>query len=285
MINATLVLEGGALRGIYTAGVLDVLLQNYIEIKNVAGVSAGALNAMNYISKQEGRSARINLEYCRDPQYIGVKAYRRSKGIIGFDYLFDEISHEQIPFDHEKFKQSKQNFYAFATNCLNGETEIFEKSDGRNIFKAVQASSSMPMASAMVKIDGIPYLDGAISTSIPIEWALQQKEEKIIVVLTRDANYRKKILSSKMKRIYHIVYRKYPQLLEKLETMPERYNQIKEEIGKLEQERKIFVIKPRKEVTVSRLEKNVDKLRNLYQEGIEDMSEKISELKEYLKIK
>lgn len=284
MIKAALVLEGGALRGMYTSGVLDTFLKNNMEFECVAGVSAGALNAMSYISKQPGRSAKINLEYCDDPRYIGRKAFIKNKGIIGYDYLFGDISENKVPFDYKSFQNTNQRFIIVTTNCEKAETEYLEKSNCNDLFKAAQASSSMPLASAMVEINNNHYLDGAVTTSIPVKWALEQGYEKVVVVLTRDKTYRKPMLSNKMKKLYKLAYHKYPKLIEKLNTMPERYNKLQDEIIDLEKEGKIFIIRPEKEVTVSRLEKDKEKLENLYKEGIAEAEKNLDALKEYLEI-
>lgn len=284
MIKAALILEGGALRGMYTSGVLDTFLKNNMEFECVAGVSAGALNAMNYISKQPGRSAKINLEYCDDPRYIGRKAFIKNKGIIGYDYLFGDISENKVPFDYKSFENTDQRFIIVTTNCEKAETEYLEKSNCNDLFKAAQASSSMPLASAMVEINNNHYLDGAVTTSIPVKWALEQGYEKVVVVLTRDKTYRKPILSNKMKKLYKLAYHKYPKLIEKLNTMPERYNKLQDELIELEKEGKIFIIRPEKEVTVSRLEKDKEKLENLYKEGIAEAEKNLDTLKEYLEI-
>ncbi len=284
MIKAALVLEGGALRGMYTSGVLDTFLKNNMEFECVAGVSAGALNAMSYISKQPGRSAKINLEYCDDPRYIGRKAFIKNKGIIGYDYLFGDISEDKVPFDFKSFENTNQRFVIVTTNCEKAETEYLEKSNCNDLFKAAQASSSMPLASAMVEINNNHYLDGAVTTSIPVKWALEQGYEKVVVVLTRDKTYRKPMITNKMKKLYKLAYHKYPELIEKLNTMPERYNKLQEELLELEKEGKIFIIRPEKEVTVSRLEKDKTKLENLYKEGISEAEKNLEALKEYLKI-
>ena len=284
MIKAALVLEGGALRGMYTSGVLDTFLKNNMEFECVAGVSAGALNAMSYISKQPGRSAKINLEYCDDPRYIGRKAFIKNKGIIGYDYLFGDISENKVPFDYKSFENTNQRFIIVTTNCEKAETEYLEKSNCNDLFKAAQASSSMPLASAMVEINNNHYLDGAVTTSIPVKWALEQGYEKVVVVLTRDKTYRKPMLSNKMKKLYKLAYHKYPKLIEKLNTMPERYNKLQDEIIDLEKQGKIFIIRPEKEVTVSRLEKDKEKLENLYKEGIAETEKNLDALKEYLEI-
>ena len=147
MQDLSLILEGGAMRSLYTSGVLDVLLKYKIEANYVLGVSAGALTGMNYISKQQGRSAKINLENCNNSRYIGMKALRKEGGLIGYNYLFGDISKKEYPFDYETFKFSEQKFIPVITNCEKGITEYIEKSDckGEEIFKVVQASSSMPL--------------------------------------------------------------------------------------------------------------------------------------------
>ena len=281
MNDLTLVLEGGALRSLYTSGVLDVLMKYKIEANYVLGVSAGALTGMNYISKQQGRSAKINIENCDNPRYIGMKALRKEGGLIGYNYLFGEISKKDYPFDYETFKFSEQKFIPVITNCEKGTTEYVEKKDaGEAIFKVVQASSSMPLCSKMVKIGNNHYLDGAVSMAIPVDWAIDQGHKNILVVLTRDRNYRKPEVSNTMKRVYKRVYHKYPKLVEKLCTMPERYNNLKVHINELEKQGRIMVVAPKVPVTVSRLEKDKEKLEKLYEDGKRDMEEKIEMLLE-----
>lgn len=279
MQDITLILEGGALRSLYTSGVLDVLMKYNIEANCVMGVSAGALTGMNYISKQPKRTAKINIENCDNSNYIGLKALRKERGLIGYGYLFNDISKEKYPFDFETFKNSNQKFISVVTNCEEGKTEYVEKQDCKDdIFKVVQASSSMPLCSKMVKIGSNHYLDGAVTMPIPIDYALKNKYNNIVVVLTRDRNYRKPEISKRMKSLYKHVYGKYPKLVEKLCTMPERYNKIKEEINELEREGKIIVIAPSKPVNVSRLEKDKEKLKALYEEGSRDMEENINKI-------
>ena len=277
MQDLTLVLEGGALRSLYTSGVLDVLMKYKIEANYVLGVSAGALTGMNYISKQQERSAKINIENCDNPRYIGMKALRKEGGIIGYNYLFDDLSKKVYPFDYETFKFSEQKFIPVITNCEKGITEYVEKNDCKDdIFKVVQASSSMPLCSKMVKIGNAHYLDGAVTMPIPVDWALEQGHKNILVVLTRDRGYRKPEISNTMKKVYKRVYHKYPNLVEKLCTMSERYNNLKVHINELEKQGKIMVIAPKVPVTVSRLEKDREKLKKLYEDGKRDMEERIN---------
>ena len=283
MQELTLILEGGALRSVYTSGVLDVLMKYKIEANYILGVSAGALTGMNYVSKQPKRSAEINIEYCDNPRYIGMKALRKEKGFIGYDYLFNEISKKENPFDFETFKMSEQKFISVISNCEKGITEYVEKNDCKDdIFKVVQASSSMPLFSKTVKIGNNHYFDGAVTMPIPVDWALERGHKNILVVLTRDREYRKPEVSNAMKRVYKRVYRKYPKLVEKLCTMPERYNNIKVHINDLEKQGRIMVIAPKTPVTVSRLEKDKEKLKKLYEDGKNDMEEKINLLEKLI---
>lgn len=283
MQELTLILEGGALRSLYTSGVLDVLMKYNIEANCVLGVSAGALTGMNYIAKQVGRTAKINIDNCDNPKYIGMKALRKEGGLIGYDYLFNDLSKKEYPFDYESFKFSNQKFISVITNCEKGITEYVEKDDCRDdIFKVVQASSSMPLCSKMVKIGNNHYLDGAVTMPIPVDWAVEKEHKNILVVLTRDRDYRKPEISSTMKKVYKRIYHKYPNLIEKLCTMPERYNNLKIHINKLEKEGRIMVIAPKEPVTVSRLEKDKEKLKKLYEIGKKDMEGNIQLLEDFI---
>lgn len=283
MKKSVLVLEGGAMRSLYTSGVLDVFMNNNIDIDCVVGVSAGALVGSNYISNQKGRTANININYCRDSKYIGIGALKNNKGLVGFDYLFGEISRDKIPFDEETFYKSKKRFVIGATNCITGKTEYFEK-DEDELSKLLQASASMPLISRIVDIKGKPYLDGAIDCNIPIEWAINQGYEKIIVVLTRNKEYRKEPISAKMKQIYHFSYKQYPKLLQSIYDRPNKYNDLYKKIEHLEKDNKIIVFQPKDAVNISRLEKDQDKLRDLYEKGIDDAQRRLEELKRYLEI-
>lgn len=280
MEKSVLVLEGGAMRSLYTSGVLDVFMNNNIDIDCTVGVSAGALVGSNYVSNQKGRTANININYCKDSKYIGVGAIKNNKGLIGFDYLFGEIAKDN-PFDEKEFFSTKKRFVTGVTNCITGKTEYFDK-DLKNTYKLLQASSSMPLVSKIVEINGKPYLDGAIDCNVPIDWALDQGYEKIVVVLTRNKEYRKQPLSNKMKKMYNFVYKKYPNLLKTMYDRPNKYNETYDEIEKLERENRIFVFRPKNNVDISRLERDQDKLRDLYEEGIDEAEKKLENLKKYL---
>ena len=281
MKKSVLVLEGGAMRSLFTSGVLDVLMDNNIDIDCTVGVSAGALVGSNYISNQKGRTAKININYCNDNKYIGVGAIKNNKGLVGFDYLFGGEIAKYNPFDEKEFLNSKKRFVTGITNCITGKTEYYDKSP-ENTYKLLQASSSMPLVSKVVEINGKPYLDGAIDCNVPIDWALEQGYERIVVVLTRNKDYRKNPVSNKMRKMYKLVYKKYPNLLKTMYDRPDKYNQTYDKIDQLEKENKIFVFRPENNVDISRLERDQDKLKALYEEGKNETQNRLRNLKEYL---
>ena len=281
MKKSVLVLEGEAMRSLFTSGVLDVLMDNNIDIDCTVGVSAGALVGSNYVSNQKGRTAKININYCNDNKYIGVGAIKNNKGLVGFDYLFDGEIAKHNPFDEKEFFNSKKRFVTGITNCITGKTEYYDKSP-ENTYKLLQASSSMPLVSKVVEINGKPYLDGAIDCNVPIDWALEQGYERIVVVLTRNKDYRKNPVSNKMRKMYKLVYKKYPNLLKTMYDRPDKYNQTYDKIDQLEKENKIFVFRPENNVDISRLERDQDKLKALYEEGKNETQNRLRDLKEYL---
>lgn len=289
MIEGALVLEGGALRGLFTAGVLDVLMEQGIELSYVNGVSAGSMCGLNYVSKQIGRTRDINLNYVNDKRYVGVHNLFRHGGIFNFDFLFEEITNDLVPFDKQAFLKSKQRYTVVATNCVTGEAEFFEKEDDvsgncEEIFQAARASSSMPMLSKMVKIQEDYYLDGGIALPIAYQKAIEEGHQKIVVVLTREQGYQKHPEKKALFRAYEKMYAKYPALRQKLHHIPDHYNEMQKEIESLEEEGKIYVIRPKTPITIKRVEKDIEKLRELYERGRNQMEEELAKLKAYLEI-
>lgn len=278
-----IVLEGGSFRGLYTGGVLDCLMENEINLACTIGVSAGALNGFNYAAGQIGRASRFNLSHRHDRNYVGLPAFLRNRGIFGFDILFDDARNGD-PLDQERFLDPARRFVAVATDCNTGEPAYFEKGVCPDIFKAIQASASMPFFSAKVLIDGQQYLDGGCSDAIPLDWALREGYEKIVVVRTRDRSYRKTAPSGPSQRLKHLFYRKYPDFLQAWDAGSARYNALCDRMDQLETQGRIFVIAPSSPVTVSRLEKDMEKLGALYWQGWNDTLERLDELKSYLGI-
>ncbi len=281
LCSGCIVLEGGAFRGVYTSGVLDALMEADINMECTIGVSAGALNGMNYVSGQIGRSARINLQFRRDPRYVGIHAYRSNRGIIGFNFVLDEYD-KSDPLNREAFDREDRRLVAVATNCLTGQPEYFEKGRCQDIIKGVQASASMPYVSRPVTVDGIPCLDGGCSLNIPFRWALDEGYEKIVVVRTRPASFRKreKGRASAMARRF---YKSSPALAQAIAGSDARYNRECDELEKLREEGRIYVISPSSSNSVSRLEKDMEKLGEFYYLGYSDGQSHIDSLMDYLK--
>lgn len=282
MINAALVLEGGALRGMFTAGVLDLFLEKDIEFAYVNGVSAGSLNGINYVSKQNGRSRDVNLNYVNDSRYLGVRNMVSNGGIFNFKFLFGELSDELLPFDARTFFASEQRFEAVATNCRTGRAEYFEKGKEPEIMLASAASSSMPMLSSMIQLNGRRYLDGGIAEPIAYKRAMAQGYQKLVLVLTRQEGFEKPPIPKALRVAYEKRYSRYPRLVERLLAMPEHYNEMQKEIRSLEQEGRLFVIRPQKPVDISRVEKDVVRLQKLYDEGHAEAERRMDALRAYL---
>lgn len=277
-----MVLEGGSFRGLYTGGVLDLLMEEDINLTCTIGVSAGALNGFNYSAGQIGRSSRFNLSHRHDKQYVGVPALLHNKGIFGFDILFDD-TRSGDPLDRRRFDDPNRRFVAVATDCQTGRPVYFEKGICSDIFQAIRASASMPVFSCMVPLDGKKYLDGGCSVNIPLLWALEQEFEKIVVVRTRDRSFRKSEESGGLKTLQKMLYRRYPEFLKALWESTKRYNEECDLVDELERQGRIFVIAPSEPVTVTRLEKDMEKLGDLYWKGQKDAQVQLDALREYLK--
>jgi len=278
-MKTILVLEGGALRGIYTAGVLDVLLENNIKVDAIVGVSAGALFGINYPSKQKGRCLRYNLENAKNKNYMGFFSWITTGNIMNKDFCFNKLVYETDPFDFKEFKKSKIKFYAVVTNIDSGKPEYIEIKDIEKDMEYLRASGSMPIVSKIVEINGKKYLDGGISDSIPIKWALKQGYDRVVVVETRPKEYRKKESSLLP---YKLFYRKYKEFIKTIQNRPKDYNKTKEYIQTLEN-KKVFVIRPSKTVKIKRIEHNKEKIQEMYNLGVEDANNKLKDLKNYLK--
>ncbi len=267
MKQAALVLEGGALRGIYSAGVMDVFSENDLLFPYVIGVSAGALNGLSYISGQAGRNAKVTMEFANDNRYLSVRNFIKTQAMFNFDFMFGELSHSLVPFDYTAFDASPQRFVAVATNCATGEAEYFEKGVCSDIFSACAASGSMPLFSKPVEMNGAFYLDGGIGVPTGLPEAMHQGYEKIVMVLTRQKGYRKAAVSRPVQALYKQAFANHPALVEKLISLPARYNAALNQIDAWEAQGKLFVIRPQSPVEVGRMEKDVRKLEHLYWEG------------------
>lgn len=278
--DGCIVLEGGAFRGVYTSGVLDALMEAGINLQCTIGVSAGAMNGVNYVTGQIGRSARVNLQYRRDPRYVGLHAYQVNHGIIGFDFIFGDYN-QMDPLDREALEHGGRRFVAVVANCRTGKTEYFEPGNCSDILKAIQASASMPYVSRPVLVDGVPCLDGGCTDKIPYGWALRSGYQKIVVVRTRPDNYRKQV-RERSAHLARRVYRNFPQFAEALGESDRNYNRQCDMLERLRQQGRVFVISPSQPVTIGRLEKDMEKLGRLYHLGYEDARCQMEALRAYL---
>mgnify|MGYP002852872527 CR=1 FL=1 len=278
-MKTCLVLEGGALRGIYTAGVLDELQKEKIKIDAIIGVSMGSLVGINYVSNQPGRAIRYNLKYCRDRQYISFSSLLKTGNIVNKEFAFYDIPNRYDPFDYQEFNHSKIKFYCTVTNIETGLPEYIEIKDSKKDVEYLRAGAAMPGISKIVTIKNKKYLDGGMSDSIPLKKAQELGYDKIIVVTTQPIEYRKKEKRNKLlKRIYH----NYPNFIKTIENRSKMYNETVEEIINLEKEKKIFVIRPSRKIPIKRIEKNKKMIQAQYDLGKKDFKEKKDALKKFL---
>ncbi|UPM53670.1 patatin-like phospholipase family protein [Gottfriedia acidiceleris] len=266
-----LVLEGGGMRGIYTAGVLDYFLEQNIEIPYVIGVSAGACMGTSYLSKQHGRNKRVNTEFLQHPDYISFKNLIRNKQLFGMDLLFDIIPNELDPFDFNSFYNAEQKFVVGTTDCVTGEPVYFDKDqivESTDMLNIIRASSSLPLMAPIIQFHNHFLMDGGIADPIPIGKSEADGNLKNIVVLTRNAGYRKK--SSKGTWYLQKKYKDYPGLVQAVLKRYEVYNKQLEYIEEQEKAGNILVIRPVQKLKVGRIERNKGRLLELYKEGYED---------------
>ncbi|WBW98752.1 patatin-like phospholipase family protein [Oceanirhabdus sp. W0125-5] len=278
--NCALVLEGGGIRGVFSAGVLDFFLDKQLHFPYITGVSAGACNAFSYISKQRTLNHKIFTDFLRDKRYASVRNLIKTGNVFNMDTIFQDLQGKLLPFDYDAFKTSEQELVIGATNMLNGETVYFNKSDYldniNHLFNATKASSSLPFYSQIVKFEGYDLLDGGLSDPVPYKKALEL-HKKAVVVLTRDSTFRQK--PYRRKQLLKYFYKDYPNFIKLMLDKYSIYNDHMIKLSKLEEEGKILIIRPEKPVKFKRLERNLSKLNSLYSEGYniaKDNFEKIS---------
>lgn len=276
-----LILEGGGMRGIYTAGVLDFFIEKNIEVDITIGVSAGSCHASSYLSKQYKRAYNATVDYINDKRYLSFSNLIKTGSIFGMDFMFNKIPNELNIYDYDTFAKSKSKFVVVATNCETGSPEYFELKDLKKEIIYMQASCSIPMFANIVEIDDFKLVDGGVSDSIPIEYALNQGYKKNIVVLTRDITYKKN--KQKFLSIVNRKYKKYPNLIKSIENRHLNYNKSLNLVNQLEKDGDVLVIRPKKPVNVSQIEKNAKKLTSLYEEGYDDAKELYDKILDFIK--
>lgn len=280
-MKSGLILEGGGMRGVYTAGVLEYFLENHLFPDYVIGVSAGACNAFSYISRQPGRNHQVTIGYVNHPDYISIKNLILKRELFGMNLIFNEIPNNLVPFDFLRFSQSPEEFVIGTTDCLTGKPVYFNKSfSSKDILTIIRASSSLPFMSRAIEFGGQLLMDGGISDPIPIRKAIADQVKKPIIVLTQAKGYRKS--KSSFSKLTSYFYKDYKGLVTMLEHRHELYNETLDFIEKLEEEKKAIVIRPSQTLNIGRVEKNSKKLTELYNIGYQDAAAKINEISEWI---
>jgi len=277
-----LVLEGGAMRGMYTAGVLDVLMENEIQVDGAIGVSAGACFGCNYKSRQIGRSIRYNVKYCQDPRYVSIRSLLLTGDIYNAKFCYEELPFHLDPFDVDTYQKNPMEFYVVATDVNTGKAvyQRLDKGDGEDI-QWIRASASMPLVSRIVKIGEQELLDGGIADSVPFEWFIANGYEKNIVVLTQPKGYVKS--KNPLMSLVRLRMRKYPKMIEAMANRHIEYNECLKQLKQREQEGNTLVIRPSEPLGIKRTEKNPEKLQAVYELGRKDAEAMLAKIREFLK--
>ena len=281
-MKSALILEGGGMRGLYTAAVLDVLMENNIETDVAVGVSAGALFGINYKSKQIGRVLRYNLKYAGNKKNLGIKSLLKTGDLMSKQFYFDDLPFKLDVMDTETYKTCKTEFYAVVTNLNTGLPEYKSIYDlkSEECMEYLRASGSLPFVSKPVTVNGVPYLDGGVSDSIPVKHYIDEGYDKIIVVLTRPSGSRK---SGEIHGT-NIAYKKYPDFAKTLKNRNYDYSKQCDLVDDLEKDGKILVIRPTEHIKVKTTEKDRNVIQNMYDLGVKDCMTKIQEIKSFLEV-
>ena len=277
-----MVLEGGGMRGLYTAGVLDVLMREKITVDLCVGVSAGAVFGCNYKSGQIGRALRYNCRYGRDPRYASLRSLLFTGDYFGAEFCYKTLPEELDVFDLESYRQNPMKFYVTATDVDTGRPVYFScpNGNGQDLLY-MRASASLPFVSSIVRDEnGRGYLDGGISDSIPIKFAQKMGCEKTVIILTRPEDYRKG--EDKSLPLLRLLYRRYPALIRASALRPARYNRTLDYIRALEEKGEVFVIRPSRDVGISRTEKAPEKLTAAHALGMRDAEALLPSLRAFL---
>lgn len=280
MYQAGLILEGGGMKGVYTAGVLDFFLDKDIMFSSVYGVSAGACSMCSYLSKQRGRARDVNIDYLDNKHYFGARSMLTTGDLFNVNMLYHLIPEYLNPYDYEAFAAYKGKAYSVATNIVTGRPEYFRIRNMKTEIDKIRASASLPMVSRNVKIDGNYYLDGALSDSIPLQKSVTDGNRKNVVVMTKEVGYVRQPASQL--GLIKVRYMKYPKVAE---LMAERHTAYNDQVAYIERQQEngqAFVIRPQTPSSVGRVEKDVEKLKALYQQGYEEARECYDKLREYL---
>lgn len=282
MIDCGLVLEGGGMKGVYTAGVLEYFMEKDLYFKNCYGVSAGACNLCSYISKQRGRVHRVSLDYVQDKNYCSTQSLIKTGDLFNVEMCYNTIPNKLDPYDYKAAANYEGNAYAVVTNIRTGEPEYLPMREMHRDTIAVRASSSLPLVSRNVKIGEEYYLDGGLADAVPIRRAIADGNKKNVVVLTKENGYVRRPMSKSQLAMIKLRYKDYPKVYELSADRHVRYNEM---LRFLEQERKAgraFVIRAKRPNSIGRIEKDKEKLEAFYQIGYHDAEECYDSLMRFL---
>lgn len=277
-----LVIEGGGVRGIYAAGVLDAFMEHGLTFDGVIGVSAGAIHGCSYLSSQKGRSLRYYMKYCNDPRFMSFRSWLTTGDVVGAEFCYHELPDRLDIYDHEAFLKNKTPFYVTCSNVETGKAEYIQLTDMRKQIDYLRASASLPYVSRIVELDGKKYLDGATTDSIPVEAFQKMGYQRNVLILTRDVAYRKK---PGLRFLPKMIYRKYPEFTGALQNRYIAYNRTIKKILELEEQGKVFVIRPDAPLNIGRMEKDAENVKRVYETGYADAIKQMEELKKWLSAK
>lgn len=280
MYQAGLVLEGGGMKGVYSSGVLDLFLDKGLEFSDCYGVSAGACSLCSFLSKQRGRAYHVSVDYLDDKEYCSVYSLLKTGDLFGVDMCYRRIPEELYPYDYDAYQAYQGNFYSVVTNIESGLPEYIPIKEMRGDMAAVRASASLPLVSRNVEYGGRLYLDGGISDSIPIRHSIESGNQKNVVIMTKEAGYRRKPAS--MLALTKLRYRKYPKVYELMKNRHITYNATLDYLEQQIKEGRVFLIQPQMPSDVGRIEKDGRKLKVLYEQGYQDAERQYDALIEYL---
>lgn len=280
MMKTGLILEGGAKRGIYTAGVLDVFLENGVSFDGVIGVSAGAIHGCSYVAGQAGRSIRYNMKYGNDYRFMSLRSWLLSGNVVDVQFCYHDLPEKLDPFDNEAFEHAKSAFYVTCSNVENGKAEYIRCRNLTSEIDYLRASASLPLLSKIVEIDDKKLLDGGICDSIPFAAFAKMGYERNVVVCTRPKGYRKK--PSRLSWLSKLVYRRYPAFAKAIAERHLMYNRELDELERLEREGRVLVLRPSRLVKISKMEKNPAIVQEMYELGRADAAAELERIRRFL---
>lgn len=272
----SLILEGGTLRPIFSAGVMDALLDNNITFPYCIGVSAGITNGVSYISKQKGRNLEVVTKYRNDNRYLSYRNFLRCKSIFGLDFVFDEIPNNLIPFDMDTYRKYPGKVLVGVTNAHTGKTEYLNGKNLDDKATMLRATCAIPLLFPVIKINGNEYYDGGLCDPIPIKKAIADGNTKHLIVLTQPKGYKKE-LSKKNILVAKLLNKKYPNLKTPLLNRHNHYNETVKFCEQLENEGKVLILRP--EYNLDSFEKDINKLKSSYDHGYNLAINHLSEIK------